>query len=189
VADDTKQRLLLATIACIERKGLQATTSRDIAHEAEANVAAVNYHFGSKRKLVEGAMQLTIDNGMEDFAAALQDERQPLAERLHRFFVALLVGGSRYPNIARAHLYGSIIDGEAPGAYLQRLSALLDRALEAIPSAELPHPRQELARRLELCMGAAMMQVIAPDMIRVTPAGAAGVHEDARRLVHLALAP
>ncbi|MGH9042625.1 MAG: TetR/AcrR family transcriptional regulator [Acidimicrobiia bacterium] len=44
--------LLEAARGCIGRKGLAATTSRDIAHEAGANLAAITYHFGSKDELI-----------------------------------------------------------------------------------------------------------------------------------------
>jgi AcrR family transcriptional regulator len=53
---DTRQRLLVATRACIGAKGLAATTSRDIAGEAGVNLAAITYHFGSKDELVAAAL-------------------------------------------------------------------------------------------------------------------------------------
>jgi AcrR family transcriptional regulator len=184
---ETKQRLIEAAIACIERKGIQATTSRDIAAEAGANVAALNYHFGSKAALVEVAMGVTVANGMEEFERALLDPSIPFAERLHAFFVASLVGGSRYPNIARAHLFGTIIEGEVPGPYPTRLSALADSALDLVDPAELPGGRQEVARRLEIAIRAVLMRVIGPDLLRIHPPGAAEIHDEARRLVDLVL--
>lgn len=45
-----------ATRTCIGRKGLAATTSRDITREAGANLAAITYHFGSKDRLVAEAL-------------------------------------------------------------------------------------------------------------------------------------
>ena len=52
----TRQRLLDATRDCLGTKGLAATTSRDIARTAEANLAAITYHFGSKDDLVAAAL-------------------------------------------------------------------------------------------------------------------------------------
>ena len=184
---ETKQRLIEAAITCIERKGLQATTSRDIAAEADANVAALNYHFGSKAKLLELAMGLTVSNGMADFEARLLDGAVPFAERLHNFFVAMIVGGSRYPNITRAHLYGSIINSEPPGPYPKRLSELVSRALDEVPESELPAGRQEAARRLEIALRAVLLRLIGPDLLAIVPSGAAGMHDEARRLVDLVL--
>ncbi len=54
--NETRESLLVAARTCIGRKGLAATTSRDIASEAGANLAAITYHFGSKDKLVASAL-------------------------------------------------------------------------------------------------------------------------------------
>jgi AcrR family transcriptional regulator len=53
---DTRQRLLDAARHCLGQKGLAATTSRDIAAVAGANLAAITYHFGSKDDLVAAAL-------------------------------------------------------------------------------------------------------------------------------------
>lgn len=62
---ETRQALLAATRTCIGRKGLAATTSRDIAAEAGANLAAITYHFGSKEELVAGALLEELRAGLE----------------------------------------------------------------------------------------------------------------------------
>jgi AcrR family transcriptional regulator len=54
--NETRRALLTATRTCIGRKGLAATTSRDITAEAGANLAAITYHFGSKEELVADAL-------------------------------------------------------------------------------------------------------------------------------------
>ncbi|WP_432735336.1 TetR/AcrR family transcriptional regulator [Maridesulfovibrio sp. FT414] len=48
---NTKKRILKAAGKEFFTKGFKAATVRDICAEADANVAAVNYHFGDKRKL------------------------------------------------------------------------------------------------------------------------------------------
>jgi AcrR family transcriptional regulator len=53
---DTRQALLDATRRCVGRRGLAATTARDITAEAGANLAAIGYHFGSKDQLVADAL-------------------------------------------------------------------------------------------------------------------------------------
>lgn len=54
--NDTHRALLSATRRCIGRRGLAATTSRDITAEADANLAAITYHFGSKDELISEAL-------------------------------------------------------------------------------------------------------------------------------------
>jgi AcrR family transcriptional regulator len=48
---DTKDRLVAAATALFAERGFHGTTVRDIADRAGANVAAGNYHYGSKKAL------------------------------------------------------------------------------------------------------------------------------------------
>jgi len=49
--DDTRTRLLEAAGEVFAEKGFRAATVRDICNRADANLAAVNYHFGDKLNL------------------------------------------------------------------------------------------------------------------------------------------
>lgn len=57
MVDDTKQRLIDAAGAIFADKGYEAASIRDICQLAEANIAAVNYHFGGKRPLYVAAVR------------------------------------------------------------------------------------------------------------------------------------
>jgi len=54
---DTKQALMDAAEALFAERGFAATSMRDIATRARANLAAANYHFGSKRGLMEAVLE------------------------------------------------------------------------------------------------------------------------------------
>jgi AcrR family transcriptional regulator len=49
--DATRQRLLEAAEEIFAEKGFKSTSIREICSRAEANIAAVNYHFGDKERL------------------------------------------------------------------------------------------------------------------------------------------
>ena len=49
---DTRQRILDAAEALFTQYGVEGTTLRQITGAAEVNLAAVNYHFGSKEELI-----------------------------------------------------------------------------------------------------------------------------------------
>jgi AcrR family transcriptional regulator len=49
--DDTRQQLLDAAGPLFAERGYRATTVRDICEAAQANQAAINYHFGDKENL------------------------------------------------------------------------------------------------------------------------------------------
>ena len=50
---DTKERILDAAERLFSESGFSGTSLRNITAEAEVNLAAVNYHFGSKEGLIE----------------------------------------------------------------------------------------------------------------------------------------
>lgn len=49
--NDTKEKILNVALELISQKGLEGTSIRDIAKNADVNLAAVNYHFSSKQGL------------------------------------------------------------------------------------------------------------------------------------------
>ncbi len=77
---ETRQRLLAATRQCLGRRGLAATTSRDIAGTADANLAAITYHFGSKEELVAAALLDALREWLAPTLAVLTSPGDP-AER------------------------------------------------------------------------------------------------------------
>lgn len=88
---DTRTRIIEASVEVFLEKGYDLATIRDICSRAQANVAAVNYHFGSKEALyaatLEGIMascdeSYPITEGLD--AAATPEER------LRRFIINLL---------------------------------------------------------------------------------------------------
>ena len=69
----TPQRLLQAAEDLLLEKGQAATTLRDITEHADANVAAVSYHYGSKDALLALAYRKALEE-------VTQLQRQRLAE-------------------------------------------------------------------------------------------------------------
>jgi AcrR family transcriptional regulator len=73
----TRQRLLDATRALLAERGEDAVTLREITDAAEANVAAVSYHFGSLRALCHAAIEQALGTMIDeqiDGLRALGDE-------------------------------------------------------------------------------------------------------------------
>lgn len=56
VSEQTRARLLDAAREAFSQHGFQGATVREICRRAEVNVAAVNYHFGSKDGLIAEAL-------------------------------------------------------------------------------------------------------------------------------------
>jgi AcrR family transcriptional regulator len=69
----TRERLLCAARGLLAEHGEEAVTLRDITAAAEANVAAVSYHFGSKDALCRAAVEDAIDAIVEGQIAEFEE--------------------------------------------------------------------------------------------------------------------
>ncbi len=71
----TKDRILDAAEALFMTHGFEATSLRAITAAAEVNLAAVNYHFGSKEELFEAVLTRRLDPMNQRRVALLDDAR------------------------------------------------------------------------------------------------------------------
>jgi len=64
-AQETRQRLLAAAAEVFAEKGFWETTHAEICQKAQANTAAVNYHFGSKENLYVESWKYSFEKSVE----------------------------------------------------------------------------------------------------------------------------
>ncbi|QNM06518.1 TetR/AcrR family transcriptional regulator [Qiania dongpingensis] len=82
---DSKEAIIQATITLIEEKGehLEEITVRDICKNAGVGLGLVNYHFGSKEKLIEMCVECIINGIVERFQNIREEtENLPSFEQL-----------------------------------------------------------------------------------------------------------
>ncbi|ADO73247.1 TetR/AcrR family transcriptional regulator [Stigmatella aurantiaca] len=145
---DVQERILRATIVCIERDGLDATGIREIAREAQVNSAAISYYFRSKDKLIAQALEQTLEqafgNVLVDFDR-LRAEGLGIREAFEVLLEDVVGNTARYPRIAHAHLHDALVHQRYDGAAIQRLNAFLgDLALRLAPVT--PHLSEDKLR-------------------------------------------
>jgi AcrR family transcriptional regulator len=88
---ETRQRLLEAAGEVFAERGFRDTTIREICHRAQANLAAVNYHFRDKESLYTAVMKYASACAMEKYPLAQgESEEMPAVDRLHAFILRLL---------------------------------------------------------------------------------------------------
>lgn len=76
--NETRRRLVRSARASLAASGLAGTTSRGIASGAEANLAAITYHFGSKDQLVAEALLDSLRSWLTPAIEVLTGDGDPL---------------------------------------------------------------------------------------------------------------
>jgi len=91
----TKDKILDAAEQFFASKGFNGTSLREITSQAEVNLAAVNYHFGSKKELIKAVMSRYMNElapKLESSLIALcENDKTPNLEEVFTAFVEPLL--------------------------------------------------------------------------------------------------
>lgn len=86
----TKERILGAAEVLFAEHGFAGASLRQVTANAKVNLAAVNYHFGSKDNLIEEVFRRRLDDLNERRVAALQRVKADPASRLEDVLAAFI---------------------------------------------------------------------------------------------------
>jgi AcrR family transcriptional regulator len=147
---ETRTRILDAAEELFMQHGFEGTSMRLLTGKAGVNLAAVNYHFGSKDALIEALFRRRLDPMNAERIAALERLVDPSAESIIRAFLGPSLrlvedakGGGR--NFIRllgrtytepAKQVRALI-GQMYAPAMERYKAALERALPQMPPDEL----------------------------------------------------
>jgi AcrR family transcriptional regulator len=96
----TKNKILDAAEKLFADKGFNGTSLREITSLAEVNLAAVNYHFGSKKELIKAVMSRYMNELSPKLEIALQAicnaEQQPSLVEVFTAFVEPLLSLNKF---------------------------------------------------------------------------------------------
>lgn len=163
---DTKQRILDAAEHLFARDGYHPTSLRSITTEANVNLAAVNYHFGSKESLLEAVIVRRL-NPLNEIRLgqleALLEKTERAGETLScrdvlRTFVEptlrlRLMGSDREDFVA---LIGRILAeprGVAMTIFLHHMEPLMNRLFQSLALSLPDLSRQTLFWRVHFVFG------------------------------------
>lgn len=142
---DARQRLLMAAEVVFANKGFEAASVREICSEAKANIAAINYHFGSKERLYIEAVKNAHSCSVRTGPPPTWPEGTPAVQKL-RDFIRLIATQMTEPArhtalqlMMREMAHPSEAAREVVREFIRPMAELLRSILrELFPTAE-PH--------------------------------------------------
>ncbi len=145
-----RERIYSATIKIIGKEGIQALTTRRIAREAGVNIAAINYYFGSKDKLVEEVLNGALDE-MAGFPSDLLDaEALEVPARLQAFFQGLLGSIVKYPGLVKALLYAPLVNNDYSTPFVRRFQEFMEDVHIKLKDRNVELKAEDAGRRIAL---------------------------------------
>lgn len=159
----TKEKILNAAERLFAEQGFEHTSLRQITSSADVNLASVNYHFGSKKALIQAVMERyhvifmpALDEGLQ----ALQQQGIPHTQAVLNCFVAPLVklrcinpnGTAIYLSLL-GHAY-SEIQGHLRRFTMANFGDVLHRLLACVQQANPTLSLNTLFWRLHFTLGA-----------------------------------
>ena len=176
---ETKDRLLDAAEALFMEHGFEATSLRAITAAAGANLAAVNYHFGSKEALFEAVLTRRLDPMNQERVDLLTElERRAGGQPIgcEQVLSAMLIPAlrlARDPARGGANflrLLGRAYADPAPFIrhFLSEQYALMIARFKTAFARALPElPKRELSWRLHFIMGALSYTLAGTDALKL----------------------
>jgi AcrR family transcriptional regulator len=183
----TRERLLEVSERLFAEKGIETTSLRTITREAGANLAAVNYHFGSKTALVTEVFARRIQPINEDRLRRLEEAEAESGgtPRIERILEALIVpalvlvrdpGGRHFRRLmGRAHSGSS---QEVQQILLSQFERLGRRFCEAIERALPQLTPDEITWRFKFSIGAMAFVMVGGPPLRAAGARSRGNEPD-----------
>lgn len=166
---DAADRIVAATLACIDKDGIDGITIRTIARTAGVNVAAINYYFRTKDHLVALVLERALDRGVEDplaefdrLVASGKDARTALTVVLDD----VVAHAVRCPRTAFAHFHGPLVLQDYRRDVVVRTNALLERLFQRLRRRLVGRGDEAKRAALAHVWSAVLMTSLAPSLLR-----------------------
>ncbi|MFA6787957.1 MAG: TetR family transcriptional regulator, partial [Bacteroidales bacterium] len=153
----TEEKIKEAARTIFHRKGYAATRTRDIAEEANINLALLNYYFRSKKKLFDIIMLETVSEFFQSMIPVLNDENSSLDQKVKLItsnYIGFITEGPNLPIFMLSEIRYNV-DGlleKLPIKPLVMNSIFLKQYQEAVTKGKIaePNPLQFLINLLSL---------------------------------------
>ncbi|SNS75676.1 transcriptional regulator, TetR family [Sphingomonas laterariae] len=158
VQEGVKERLFLTAEKLIADNGFEAVTTRDITARADANIAAINYHYGSKGALLLEIFRARATELNRERGALLRAATTDAQPEVRAVLRALIEPSILWPNEARriALRFLNRARSEGPAEMrdiIRKDVGHLSRFADALHAAMPQLPKSEIAWRLHFALG------------------------------------
>ena len=176
---DTRERILDAAERLFMAHGYEGTSMRQITGEAAVNLAAVNYHFGSKESLMQEVFRRRLDWLNEERMRVLGEMETEAAGKplkpsqiVDGFFGTLLrlADDQERGRVTFLRLLGRTLT--EPSEFIRTFLAheyatVMDRYKEALFKALPDVPKAEIVWRFHFMLGATSYAIVGTDALRL----------------------
>ena len=176
---DTRERILDAAEHLFMAHGYEGTSMRQITGDAGVNLAAVNYHFGSKESLMQEVFRRRLDWLNEERMRVLNEMEAEAAGKplkpsqiVDGFFGTLLrmAGDENRGGVTFLRLLGRTLT--EPSEFIRAFLAheyqtVMDRYKEALFRALPEVPKAEIVWRFHFMLGATSYAIAGTDALRL----------------------
>src|SRR5215467_1750657 len=178
----TQEKILDSAEELFMEHGFEATSLRQITAAAKVNLAAVNYHFGSKEELFQAVLTRRLDPMNQERLALLtrfEHDAAPKPLSCERILAAMFIPALRLARDPQRRgknflrLLGRAYADPAPFIrhFLSEQYALMIARFKAAFGRALPHlPKKELGWRLHFVMGALSYTLAGTDALKLIAA-------------------
>jgi AcrR family transcriptional regulator len=128
--NSTKERILKTVVRLLLRTSPESLTTREIAGEADVNIAAIHYYFQTKDALIAEAYAAATDIGFTHAMEVFARKDLSARDRAVQFLQGYAVGIVDYPNISRAGFSGMLFAEKASERFAKYLGQIFEALRE-----------------------------------------------------------
>jgi AcrR family transcriptional regulator len=165
----TEAKIKAAARVVFHKKGYAGTRTRDIASEADMNLALLNYYFKSKKHLFEIIMLETVTSFFQTMGLVFNDENTSLEKKIQLVtekYIELIMKEPQVPLFMMSEIRnnGAAILNKLPAANLILNSVFIKQFKEGVEKGKIsePDPMQFLMN----IMGLVVFPFIASPLIK-----------------------
>jgi AcrR family transcriptional regulator len=141
----TEEKIKEAARIVFYKKGFAATRTRDIAEEADINLALLNYYFRSKAKLFEIIMMETLSNFIKNMLVVLNDEKTSLERKVEEIasrYIDLIIKEPEIPTFIVTEIRNNpnMLLDKLPIKQVLANSMFFKQHKEAVKKGEISEP-------------------------------------------------